>query len=243
VQHRKKQSAGRCRPTQRPPKRDRWRPDNHPLSSQKRGMREGARPHTGSGIGSASIGQMPRTPWNRISPPPPPTDPPRTNTGNQASGHSHQSSTTEAQVDLKTSEPPTSLNRAKGETRAETKNPWEEATTPRNKFSFGLPGMLDLQAQKKGANTNPFANANEGSRSADRSIRVQEDEMEGWSFQGQRKHAPKLASPRPEAHFTLPRTPQQDSTPGGKRGQLHSEVHPSYFSSLGMTILDNGEPE
>jgi hypothetical protein len=143
---------------------------------------------------------------------------------------------------LKMSEPPPSPNRAKGETRAETKNPPEEATTPRNKLFFGLPGILDPQTQRTEANTNPFANLNEGSRGANGNIRPQEDELEGWSFQGRRKHAPKLASPRPEMHHILPRTPQQDTTPGGTRGQLHSKVHPSYFSSLGMTIPANGEP-
>jgi hypothetical protein len=90
----------------------------------------------------------------------------------------------------------------------ETKNPPKEATTPRNKLFFGLPEILDPQAQKTEANTNPFANSNKGSRGADMSIRLQEDELEGWSFQGRRKHAPKLTSPRLEMRHTLPHTPQ-----------------------------------
>jgi len=66
--------------------------------------------------------------------------------------------------------------------------------------------------------------------------------LEGWSFQGQRKHTLKLASPRPDSKQVPARTPQQEPTPGGKRQQFHSEVHTSYFSSLGIDIPSNGEP-
>jgi hypothetical protein len=139
--------------------------------------------------------------------------------------------------------PPPSPSWAKGETQAEVKNPPEEATTPKNKLYFGLHELNGYQAKKTEANTNPFASSDEGSRGVDLRTMTQEDTLEGWSFQGRRKHAPKLASPRPETHHTLPRTPQQETMPGGKRVQLHdSEVHPSYFSSLGITIPDNGEP-
>jgi hypothetical protein len=139
--------------------------------------------------------------------------------------------------------PPPSPSRAKGKIRAEVKNPPEEATTPKNKFYFRLHRLNDYQAQKTEANANPFASSNEGNRGVDLRARTQEDMLEGWSFQGRRKHAPKLASPRPKTHHTLPRTPQQETTPGGKRVQFHdSEVHPSYFSSLIITILDIGDP-
>ncbi len=68
MQHSKKQSAGRSRPTQLPLKCDRWwRSAKHAPSSHKRDTREGARPHTDSGTGSASIGQTPRTRGNEDS--------------------------------------------------------------------------------------------------------------------------------------------------------------------------------
>jgi hypothetical protein len=51
-----------------------------------------------------------------------------------------------------------------------------------------------------------------------------------------------LAPPRQDARSNLPRTPQQEPTSGGKRAQFHSEVHPSYFSSLGIDSPSNGEP-
>ncbi len=71
--------------------------------------------------------------------------------------------------------------------------------------------------------------------------KLQEDTLEGWSFQGRRKHAPKIASPRQELFQPLPCTLQQETTPGGKRGQLHSEVHPSFFTSLGIPTPPNRE--
>ncbi|CAK9278619.1 unnamed protein product [Sphagnum jensenii] len=37
-------------------------------------------------------------------------------------------------------------------------------------------------------------------------------------------------------------TPQREVTPGGKRGPLHSDVHQSFLSSLGITVPPGGEP-
>lgn len=91
------------------------------------------------------------------------------------------------------------------------------------------------------ASVNVFNIPSEGSKGAEPHTKLQEDAMEGWSFQGRRRHAPKLASPRQESHQSFPRTPQQETTPGGKRGQLHFEVHPSYFTSLGISIPPNRE--
>ncbi len=141
-----------------------------------------------------------------------------------------------------TAEPLPSPNRAKEETRAEVEKPSEEAMTPKSNLFFELPELNCPQAQKSEAGVNPFANSEEGSRGGDMRARCQEDTTEGWSFQGRKKHIPKLASPRPKMRQGLPRTPQQDPTSGGKRAQFHSKVHPSYFSSLGIDTPSNGEP-
>jgi hypothetical protein len=67
--------------------------------------------------------------------------------------------------------------------------------------------------------------------------------MDGWTFQGRRRHIPKLASPKHEALQPPPsRTPQRETTPGGKRGLSHSEIHPSFFTALGIPVLANKEP-
>jgi hypothetical protein len=76
----------------------------------------------------------------------------------------------------------------------------------------------------------------------DEQHRCQEELPEGWSFQGRRKHAPKIASPRLELKQVPARTPQQEPTSGGKRQQFHSEVHATYFSSLGIDAPSTGEP-
>ncbi len=51
-----------------------------------------------------------------------------------------------------------------------------------------------------------------------------------------------MASPRQDAPQSPSRTPQQEATPGGKRGLTHSEIHPSFFTSLGIPIPSNKEP-
>jgi hypothetical protein len=38
------------------------------------------------------------------------------------------------------------------------------------------------------------------------------------------------------------RTPQWEATPGGKRGLSHLEIHPSFFTALGIPVLANKEP-
>jgi hypothetical protein len=58
---------------------------------------------------------------------------------------------------------------------------------------------------------------------------------ESWTFQGRKKHTPRLTSPRQ----ALPQTPTpslgHDVTPGGRRKRMHSDVHYSYFTSLGIS--------
>jgi hypothetical protein len=146
---------------------------------------------------------------NRTSAPPLPIDPPRNLSGNQTSVPGQWSATAGGQEDLSMTEPPPPTRRAKGETRADVGKPPKEATTPKNKLIFELPELNCPQTQKLEANANPFANSKEGNQGVNLRARLQEDTLEGWSFQGRRKHAPKLASPRPKLHHTLLRTSQQ----------------------------------
>ncbi|CAM6071928.1 unnamed protein product [Sphagnum tenellum] len=81
-------------------------------------------------------------------------------------------------------EPPPSPSRANSEIWAEAGKPPEEATTPKNKLFFELPRLNYSQAQKPEANTNPSANSDEGNQGGDLHARLQEDTLEGWSFQG-----------------------------------------------------------
>jgi len=138
-------------------------------------------------------------------------------------------------------EPPKSSSRSKSKIRAETERIPNGDTTLKIKLSFGIPRVANPQALTLEANANPFTSPNEGNRGAELCNKLLEDVVEGWSFQGRRRHAPKLASPCQELHQPLPRTPQLETTPRGKRGQLHFEVHPSFFTSLDIFVPPNRE--
>ncbi len=132
--------------------------------------------------------------------------------------------------------------RAKEGTRAEGRKPEEGATTPKNRIFFELPEPECPLAQKLERCANPLASPGDGKQEGGARLRNLEDKLEGWSFQGRRKHAPKIILPRPDPRQVPPRTPQQEPPSSGKRQQFHSEVHHSYFSSLGIDTPSNGEP-
>jgi hypothetical protein len=139
-------------------------------------------------------------------------------------------------------DPTPSPSRAELETRADDKKPSAGATTPRNNIFFELPRSDCPKAQNTGKTANPFASPVDGKNGWDERYRCQEEMPEGWSFQGRRKHAPKIASPRLDPKQAPTQTPQQEPTSGGKRQQFHSEVHTTYFSSLGIAAPSTGEP-
>jgi hypothetical protein len=68
-----------------------------------------------------------------------------------------------------------------------------------------------------------------------------EDPGEGWTFQGKRRLLVRILSPRQDLAEALTRSPQSATIPGGKRGLTHSELHHSYFESLGISVLVNQE--
>jgi len=115
-------------------------------------------------------------------------------------------------------------------------------STPSAKLHFGLPDLTGSRAKTSKAYTNPFASPSKSCKEAGLAIKAQGEAMEGWTFQGRRRHTPKLASPRHEALQPPSRTPQWEATPGGKRGLSHSEIHPSFFTALGIPVLANKEP-
>jgi len=139
-------------------------------------------------------------------------------------------------------DPTPSPSRAEVKTRADDRKPPAGATTPRNSIFFKLPGLDCSKAQNAEKIANPFASPVDGNQRGDERHRCQEEMPEGWSFQGRKKHAPKIASPRPDPKQVPARTPQQEPTSGGKRQQFHSEVHTTYFSSLGIDAPSTGEP-
>jgi len=114
--------------------------------------------------------------------------------------------------------------------------------SPNIKPSFGFPAREGPQRATREAASNPFATPGKKDNEAPRPSAPPSEPMEGWVFQGKKRNAPIRASPRQEPPQASLHTPQKDVTPGGKRGLLHSEVHQSYFTSLGILVPDNKEP-
>jgi hypothetical protein len=115
-------------------------------------------------------------------------------------------------------------------------------STPRTELNFGIQELASPQAPSPTTKTNPFAILGEDNSGVEALMKLHEDTKEGWSFQGRKRNAPKQASPRKEAHHSSPHISQRETTPGGKRGIMHSEVHPSFFTSLGIPVPPNKEP-
>jgi hypothetical protein len=137
------------------------------------------------------------------------------------------------------SEPPARL---KSETQQEAEQPTAGGLTPNAKLHFGILRLTRTQTQTPEANANLFASPGEGNREAERHNKPPMEAMEGWSFQGKRRHTPKLASPKQDVTQLSFHTLQRDATPRGKRGLMHLEVHPSFFTSLGIPTPPNKEP-
>ncbi len=112
----------------------------------------------------------------------------------------------------------------------------ESTHTSKAKLNFGYRESNSHQAPNSAANTNPFAALEADNLEIEDSKDNQEDSREGWTFQGRRKHIPRIALPR-QAFLQSPTpTPNQEVTPGGRRKQMHLEVHHSYFTSLGIPM-------
>jgi hypothetical protein len=58
----------------------------------------------------------------------------------------------------------------------------------------------------------------------------------GWIFQGKKKHKVKIEPTRPGAGHPPHLAALPCKTLGEKRGQKHSELHPSFFDSLGILL-------
>ncbi|CAK9267089.1 unnamed protein product [Sphagnum jensenii] len=108
---------------------------------------------------------------------------------------------------------------------------------------FGIQEMASAQAPSPATKSNPFAILGEGSAGAATLMEEQEVMKDGWSFQGRKRHEPKQTPPRQATQQPSSHLPHKESTPGGgKKGQLHSEVHPSYFTSLNIQVPPIKEP-
>jgi hypothetical protein len=115
-----------------------------------------------------------------------------------------------------------------------------KAGLAKEQLSFGLPQQEDRSKKTREENSNPFASPREGRRKVGGISRSSEDPSECRIFKAKKGNAratPRLVDPQAPSH-----TPQREVTPGGKRGPLHSDVHQSFLSSLGITVPPGREP-
>jgi len=111
-----------------------------------------------------------------------------------------------------------------------------QESTPRTRLSFATSKLASSPRNGNIASLNPFErNFGEMVRT-DLLQRQLEDPREGWTFQGKRRFLVKILSPRQDPAEVSTHSPQPATTPGGKRGQTHSELHHSYFESLGISV-------
>ncbi len=103
------------------------------------------------------------------------------------------------------------------------------------KPNFGFQNAISPLSTQLVTNTNPFA-ALEGDNPEVEEEKDDLGEMKGsWTFQGRKKHTPRITSPRQALPQTPTPSPSHDATPGGRRKRMHSDVHCSYFTSLGIS--------
>jgi hypothetical protein len=84
-------------------------------------------------------------------------------------------------------------------------------------------------------NTNPFTALEADNPEAEKEKDKLGEMKESWTFQGRKKHTPRVTSPRQALPQTPTPSPGHDVTPGGRRKRMHSDVHCSYFTSLGIS--------
>jgi hypothetical protein len=105
---------------------------------------------------------------------------------------------------------------------------------------FDPPQQEDRPKETRQANSNPSANPGEGRGEVGGNSRSSKDTSKRWIFKEKKGNA--RASPRPADPQVPPHTPQREATPWGKRDPLHSDMHQSFFASLGITILPGRKP-
>ncbi len=109
-------------------------------------------------------------------------------------------------------------------------------STPRTRLNFEITDPAKTPADGKITSDNPFVEASEDAHRTDLLQKLHEDLSEGWTFQGRKKLPVRIVSSRQDPTQPVSRTSQSTLTPGGKRGQMHSKLHHTYFESLGIPV-------
>ncbi len=144
------------------------------------------------------------------------------------------SGTSKADQDMADPTSPPGLNQVRPNTRAET--PLAIAHPQAEQPNFGYRMATPHQTHLSAANANPFTALEALSPEAEGPKDAQGKLGEIWTFQASKKQSSMIVLPRQ----TLPQSPAptsiHDLTPGSGRKRTRSEVHNSFFTSLGIPV-------
>ncbi len=115
-------------------------------------------------------------------------------------------------------------------------NPTDRTRPSLKQPNFGFRLEAPYQEHPLAANSNPFAALKMINVEEEDLKHTQEDTGERWIFQASRKQAPRSTSPGKAPPLPQTRTPTQDCASGSRRKRTHSEVHNSFFTSLGIPV-------
>ncbi|CAM6021545.1 unnamed protein product [Sphagnum balticum] len=101
---------------------------------------------------------------------------------------------------------------------------------------FGYRSEASLQTHLLATGTNPFTALESINPEEEDLNRTQEESGEGWTFQASKRQVARHASTGKAPPSSPTRTPTQDHASGNRRKRSRSEVHISYFTSLGMSV-------
>jgi hypothetical protein len=144
------------------------------------------------------------------------------------------SGTSKAEQDMADPTSPPGLNQVRPNTRVETcptiAHPQGEQP------NFGYRMATPHQTYLSVANANPFTALEALSPEAEGPKDAQGKLGEIWTFQASKKQSPRIVSPRQTLPQSLAPASLQDLIPGSGRKRTRSEVHSSFFTSLGILV-------
>jgi hypothetical protein len=113
------------------------------------------------------------------------------------------------------------------------------SNTSKAKLSFNLSGEKNDSARGKWADLNPFEMLNGENERSDFLRKILEEIEGGWSFQAKKKNKERVDTIRPDSNQSPHPSTRASITPRGKRDQTYSELHQSFFTSLGIPLPTN----
>jgi hypothetical protein len=117
----------------------------------------------------------------------------------------------------------------------------DKNNTSKAKLSFNISKENNDSAQGKWADLNPFEALNEENESSDFLRKIPKELKGGWTFQGKKKNKVRIDTIRLEGNGSPHPIARARITLGGERGQMYSELHQSFFTSLGIPLPTNAD--